>query len=231
MIAGNPDLYARLGLTKDADRAAIRAAFRALAVKHHPDAGGTLEDFQALEEAHRVLNDPEMRAHYDATGQASRPQPVHPDADIFDAAGRLLLMVINDVDDPLGTDLLDVAKSRLADERAAVQEQIAQVRKVLGRLDAVIDRIKPAADGGENALATILRGRKDVLEREAAQRTASLRTYDRLADFLDRHSYDFIRKLVGSLSTGPIWSSTHFPDRFFTPDGNDAFASRSRRRP
>ena len=44
----------------------IRAAFRALARKHHPDAGGDARRMMALTDAWRVLGDRRARARYDA---------------------------------------------------------------------------------------------------------------------------------------------------------------------
>ena len=64
------DMYARLGLEKDADEAAIKKAYRKLALKHHPDKGGDPEVFKTYAEAYAVLSDPEKKRVYDATGDA-----------------------------------------------------------------------------------------------------------------------------------------------------------------
>ncbi|GBF95931.1 hypothetical protein Rsub_08054 [Raphidocelis subcapitata] len=69
--------YARLGVPPDVSQQELGAAFRGLAMRHHPDrAGGEAEKaaatkrFQELSEAYRVLRDPSSRARYDATGSA-----------------------------------------------------------------------------------------------------------------------------------------------------------------
>ena len=67
----SPDLYARLGLSKTATDAAIKKAYRSLALKHHPDKGGDPESFKALAEAYAVLSTPDKKRLYDATGEAS----------------------------------------------------------------------------------------------------------------------------------------------------------------
>lgn len=69
-----PDnLYDRLGVAKDADRATIRKAFKKLASKHHPDKNnGSVESkemFQAIREAYDTLSDDERRKLYDETGE------------------------------------------------------------------------------------------------------------------------------------------------------------------
>jgi molecular chaperone DnaJ len=58
--------YVLLGLTADASREDIKAAFRRRALELHPDRSG-LESgpFQEVQEAYSVLGDPERRQHYD----------------------------------------------------------------------------------------------------------------------------------------------------------------------
>lgn len=59
------DLYATLGVAKTATPEEIKRAYRKLASQHHPDKGGDTARFQEIEEAYRVLSDPQQRAHYD----------------------------------------------------------------------------------------------------------------------------------------------------------------------
>jgi len=61
--------YDVLGVKKDASDAEIKKAFRALARKHHPDAGGDEEKFKSVNEAYEVLGDSKKRAEYDQFGQ------------------------------------------------------------------------------------------------------------------------------------------------------------------
>jgi len=63
------DLYKVLGVTKDADQAAIKKAYRALAKDLHPDKNPgdkeVEERFKAVSAAYDVLGDPKRRAEYD----------------------------------------------------------------------------------------------------------------------------------------------------------------------
>jgi curved DNA-binding protein len=61
--------YDVLGVKKDASEADIKKAFRNLARKHHPDAGGDEEKFKAINEAYEVLSDKKKRGEYDQFGQ------------------------------------------------------------------------------------------------------------------------------------------------------------------
>ncbi len=80
------DYYKILGLPKEADTKAIKAAYRKLARKHHPDLNPNDESakkkFQQINEAHEVLSDPEKRKKYDKYGKDWEH------ADAFEAAAQ-----------------------------------------------------------------------------------------------------------------------------------------------
>lgn len=69
------DYYEVLGVSKDADDAAIKKAYRALAKKYHPDMNpGDAEaekKFKEASEAYAVLSDAEKRRQYDQFGHAA----------------------------------------------------------------------------------------------------------------------------------------------------------------
>jgi curved DNA-binding protein CbpA len=62
------DHYEVLQVARSAEPEVIRAAFRALARKYHPDSGGSVNAMAAINEAWAVLSDPARRKAYDAGG-------------------------------------------------------------------------------------------------------------------------------------------------------------------
>lgn len=68
-MAPSSNYYDILGVKKDASEAEIKKAFRRLARKHHPDAGGSEEKFKEVNEAYEILSDAEKRSQYDQYGQ------------------------------------------------------------------------------------------------------------------------------------------------------------------
>jgi molecular chaperone DnaJ len=74
-MATKTDYYEVLGVSRDADDKALKAAFRKLAMKHHPDKNPgdhTAEiRFKEVSAAYECLKDPQKRAAYDRFGHAA----------------------------------------------------------------------------------------------------------------------------------------------------------------
>src|SRR5689334_7765146 len=76
------DLYAVLGVPRDANEDQIKKAFRKLAMKYHPDKNpgkANEQRFKEVNRAHEVLSDEKKRALYDEFGEESLSQGFDPD--------------------------------------------------------------------------------------------------------------------------------------------------------
>ena len=75
MATVETSFYEILGVERTADDAAIKAAYRRLAVQLHPDKNGGCKEaeakFKSLNEAYDCLKDPQKRAAYDRFGKAA----------------------------------------------------------------------------------------------------------------------------------------------------------------
>ena len=77
------DLYATLGVPREASAEDIRKAYRGLAKKHHPDLNpgnkAAEDQFKAIAAAYDILSDPDKRGRYDrgeidASGAEAQPE-------------------------------------------------------------------------------------------------------------------------------------------------------------
>lgn len=73
------DYYSILGVGKSASSEDIKAAYRKLAMKHHPDRGGDAKKFQEISEAYETLSDSNKKAQYDMGGQRGFGNNFHGD--------------------------------------------------------------------------------------------------------------------------------------------------------
>ena len=193
------DLYARLGVPRDASPEAIELAWRALLRQHHPDVAGpnALELAKRINVAHDWLSDPELRRRYDrehGTGiRAGRPPRAGPE---WTAPPR-----------------------RPVRRPPTTAELVASVVERVGRLTRdELDRLALAEPAPIAFLATLrqfvppeLERQLDVAERAAianlppaARRSAAIRdaVVGRLADIVLR---DTLEEILGDPAS--IWAS------------------------
>ena len=95
------DLYAVLGVARNATDAEIRAAYRDLVARYHPDKhqGNPLEGLAAekvaeINRAYAILSDRELRAEYDRGGPSFRAYSTSADAARSAASGRRARFVL-----------------------------------------------------------------------------------------------------------------------------------------
>jgi DnaJ-class molecular chaperone len=139
-----PDPYATLGLSRDATPDQIRAAYRVLAKKHHPDLNpgnaASEERFKAVNSANDLLSDPEKRGRFDrgeidAAGDPTSPEPprYHRYADTAEGARY---RAGPDDDNPFG-DLFSDLFSRGGGESLRMRGADARYALVVDFLDTV----------------------------------------------------------------------------------------------
>lgn len=69
------DYYSTLGVGRNASSDEIKAAYRKMAMKHHPDRGGDEKKFKEISEAYDVLSDPKKKEIFDLGGDPRQQGP------------------------------------------------------------------------------------------------------------------------------------------------------------
>lgn len=147
------DPYSLLGLSREADEAAIKAAYRRSVRVAHPDRGGDADQFIAIVQAFGVLSDPVSRRLFDETGQIDedgvrdyRQEVAVVLADMFDTAVTtalglaLPLQSVNFIEQ-----MVSVVRTQIADAEDKRSKSDAEIKALEG-LRARIKRRDGAAN-------------------------------------------------------------------------------------
>ena len=120
------DSYEVLGVDRQASAAEIKAAYRRLAMQHHPDRNpgnrAAEEKFKEISQAYAVLGDEDKRAHYDRFGAAA-DLPFGSEADI---------RVVTDFFDAVFGDLFGTGRKRKAGQDLRYTLELDFVDAALG---------------------------------------------------------------------------------------------------
>lgn len=132
-------LYDILGVAQDASAAAIKAAFRSLAQKNHPDKGGSEALMKQIQAAYDVLGDAERRERYDEVGEETQQPTVHDKAlaMLADFTEQLFQYLDQRGKDTDQTDVLQLLRAELgAQLKKAAGVQRAVTKSITQRMKA-----------------------------------------------------------------------------------------------
>lgn len=155
--------YEVLGVRRNATERMIRDAYRRLSRTHHPDAGGSTDQFAALANAMTLLTDAPRRAWYDEHGWDRGPDTVIRGRAIQTLATHIQAVLMAD-EEPRG--------NLLQHMRLALQQQLEKQRsegvhnhdKVLRRLNKLHNKFRVRGKTA-NEFASILAGHKMEVEK------------------------------------------------------------------
>ncbi|HTO33211.1 MAG TPA: DnaJ domain-containing protein [Pararhizobium sp.] len=181
------DPYETLGVGRDADEQAIKAAWRKTAKTAHPDSGGDTETFGRLQACYDLLKDPVRRKVYDNTGYD--PQL----ADPRDLQGILRLeTLVNDFildeREPGSFDPVAAMRRKLSDDIVKSRFHILELERHRARVRQHIDRLgrRPAAD----VLGAMLRTRSQSIAEAIRSAEVQIEAIEQAYTMLEGYSYE-----------------------------------------
>ncbi|MFB9950834.1 J domain-containing protein [Rhizobium puerariae] len=181
------DPYEMLGVSREADGAAIKLAYRKRAKTAHPDAGGDVDMFSKLTMSYELLSDPVRRKVYDDTGYDPEL------ADTKDLQGLVILEtlvneIILDEREPGSFDPVAAMRRKLTDKIVNARFHILEMERHRARIRNHIDRIgkKPDAD----VLGRMLRSRCDTINDAIVKAETEIGHIEKAYEMLDGYSYE-----------------------------------------
>lgn len=178
--------YETLGVPVDASTEFIKRTYRAHAMKHHPDMGGDVDAFRAIQSAADLLLDSDRRDHFDRTGKTDTGSTA-------DSAESEVLALVAEAFCQTTTDPIGYMQKAILKEREGHVLQRARINLVIQRMNDSLrkfrdrkckDRTEAQQTIIEAVTATIDRARCDhAAADEAVQHTErKLAFLDGLAD-------------------------------------------------
>jgi curved DNA-binding protein CbpA len=164
------DPYAMLGLERDADENAVKAAYRKAAKGMHPDSGGDADQFARLQTCYDLLRDPVRRKVFDDTG--FDPQL----ADPRDLKGLMLL-----------------ERRKLSDDIVKSRFHILELERHRNRVRQHIDRLGRKA--GTDFLGSMLRARSQSIAEAIRNAEAQIQSIEQAYAMLEGYSYELAAAL------------------------------------
>lgn len=183
------DPYSMLGLERDADDTAIKAAYRKKVKSAHPDTGGDPDEFGRITTSYDLLKDPVRRKVYDDTGYD--PQL----ADVADLKGLVVLeSLINDMildeREPGSFDPVAALRRKLTDDVLKSRFNILELERHRGRIRQHVDRLgrRPEKD----VLGSMLRARTQSISEAIKAAEAQIDAIERAYSMLEGYSYELM---------------------------------------
>lgn len=182
------NLYDILGLSAKATPSDIKRAHRAKARQSHPDAGGSREDFEKVQQAYSILIDPVKRLTYDQTGSID-DKPT----DDMQAILTIIQTVIESHIENLGdrieySDLLALTRDNFIHGVQAMNKQITATENQIKRYERIKKRIISKAK--INRLADMLQFKIDTMQRAIAGIEDQKRIAEKALVLLVDYSFD-----------------------------------------
>lgn len=185
------DPYARLQVRRNASKAVIRKAYRALALETHPDRGGDRSDFQEIQLAYDVLIDDARRAHFDATGEIdggvdNRENSVM--SVVAEALQLVVLELLKQGADPEREDMVAHLRTALQARNDEMAKAKAGQLKAKAFLEGLLGRFEIK---GPNALELMVRGQIAAIDRSVQSIETHQPVQQAAVEFVERYRFKF----------------------------------------
>lgn len=181
-------LYEILGVPENATPEQIKAAYRKLVQKWHPDRkDGNAEKFHQVQRAYDILMGEHTRELYDATGSHTTPDDERTAA-LTEVSG-LLFTVIEQAETD---DILAIMRRVIKDKQKKIAADIVQTRQEIRRYARVTKRLKVAA-GKKNILAEMLAAATRKAEMSITLQEQYKRRGDLMLEILADYGYEIER--------------------------------------
>jgi len=176
------EFYKTLGLKGTETVKEIKAIYRELAKKYHPDVSKDEDDekFKKIVEAYKVLSDEFKRSQYD---KGEYVDEVSIQARAIDCIAQIFSSIIDQNVDFACNDLVAILKDQVKRNREQIETKILQLRTHSAKLDGLKARI----DG--EVLKNVVDGKIKLITGQLKNLDREIQTIDKMEEMLETYKY------------------------------------------
>lgn len=190
-------LYEELELSVDCTVEDIKQQYRILAMKHHPDHGGSVEKFQKIKFAYEVLSDPSRRKQYDESSTTTESTDIHTQA--ISNLASIFFSIIPNFDCANGN-LIEALNRNIDEARNQVIRDDMLCDMYIGNLELVKSKLKLKNPNKEDIVLSFLEKQLEVRYQDKKLFAHRLELLKETQTILDDYQYGFL-ELVSEIST------------------------------
>jgi curved DNA-binding protein CbpA len=185
------DLYAILGVPRDADRATIRRAYRDKARRTHPDSGGSSQEFEQVKAAYDTLIDEVRRRRYDETGEVPGAQVDRHRIQLMEILSVGLDLAMHKLSrrarPPKHADMVWLTSEALRQRRQEWIGQHREIEKAAERSRELLGRFSSAS--ADNLMEAVVARRVETCQKELATFDERIKLVDEALEMLNRMTF------------------------------------------
>lgn len=198
--APSPDLYKTLGVRRNATPAQIAKKYRDKAKACHPDTHpddpGAAEKFKEIQRAFSVLSDPERRARYDATGDASTNLPDNVGAEAIECLRSVMHSILQRIvasgGNPSHKDIVILMRDSISGSLLDARLSVGNFEKSKAAIQDAASRFE-VEPGHVNLLAGLALGPIGAIDEQIASLKKQTACQERALAMLKFYSYNVER--------------------------------------
>lgn len=190
-------LYEELELSKDCTFDDIKQQYRILAMKHHPDHGGSVEKFQKIKFAYEVLSDPTRRKQYDDTSTTTESTDIRTEA--INHLAMIFFGIIPNFD-CAGGNLIERLKLEIDNSTKQANSEDMMCDMYIANLELVKKKLKMKNPNKEDIVLSFLEKQLDARYNDKKVFAHRLELFKEVLIILEDYQYGFL-ELVAEQST------------------------------
>lgn len=181
------DLYDTLGVTKDADAATIKRAYRKRVAKTHPDKGGDAREFHELTVAYDVLTNDERRKKYDQTGETKQEDEA---AVLQNELIQLILTAIKSTPDLKRQNPLEIARQFIGNRQKEITDNKLGILREMKSFSIAIKKLRRKKTMKNDLVIMAMERHLKKGEQDLANLNSQLDRAERLKAMVNDYEYD-----------------------------------------